>query len=40
MQQNHYKLLDVHFSATRKEITAAYHKQMRQWHPDVSRHDG
>lgn len=37
MQQNHYRLLDVHFSATRKEITAAYHKQMRQWHPDKFR---
>lgn len=34
MQQNHYRLLDVHFSATRKEITRAYHKQMRKWHPD------
>lgn len=37
MQQNHYSLLDVSFSATRKEITAAYHKQMRQWHPDKFR---
>lgn len=37
MQQNHYRLLDVPFSATRKEITSAYHKQMRQWHPDKFR---
>lgn len=37
MQQNHYKLLDVHFSASRKEITTAYRKQMRQWHPDKFR---
>lgn len=34
MQQNHYKLLDVTFSATRKEITKAYHREMRTWHPD------
>lgn len=37
MQQNHYKLLDVHFSASRKEVTSAYHKQMRKWHPDKFR---
>lgn len=37
MQQNHYKLLDVPFSASRKDITAGYHKQMRQWHPDKFR---
>lgn len=37
MQQNHYRLLDVAFSATRKEITTAYRKQMRQWHPDKFR---
>ncbi len=37
MQQNHYRLLDVPFSATRKEITVAYKKQMRQWHPDQFR---
>lgn len=37
MQQNHYKLLDVPFSATRKDITTAYHKQMRKWHPDRFR---
>lgn len=34
MQQNHYKLLDVPFSASRKDITVGYHKQMRKWHPD------
>lgn len=34
MQQNHYSLLDIPFSASRKDITTAYHKQMRQWHPD------
>lgn len=37
MQQNHYKLLEIPFSASRKDITAAYHKQMRQWHPDKFR---
>lgn len=37
MQQNHYKLLDVPFTASRKDITAGYHKQMRQWHPDKFR---
>ncbi len=37
MQQNHYKLLDVPFSASRKDITAGYHKQMRKWHPDKFR---
>jgi DnaJ-class molecular chaperone len=37
MQHNHYRLLDVPFSATRKEITSAYRKQMRQWHPDKFR---
>jgi len=37
MQQNHYQLLDVPFSATRKQITVAYKKQMRQWHPDHFR---
>lgn len=37
MQQNHYRLLDVPFSASRKEITSAYRKQMRQWHPDQFR---
>lgn len=33
-QQNHYRLLDVPFSANRKDITAAYRKKMREWHPD------
>lgn len=33
-QQNHYRLLDVPFSASRKDITSAYRKQMREWHPD------
>lgn len=37
MQQNHYKLLDVALSASRKDITGAYHKQMKQWHPDKFR---
>lgn len=37
MQQNHYSLLDVPFSATRREITIAYRKQMREWHPDKFR---
>lgn len=37
MQQNHYQLLDVAFSATRKEITRAYHREMRTWHPDKFR---
>lgn len=37
MQQNHYKLLDVPFSASRKDITAGYRKQMRKWHPDRFR---
>ncbi len=37
MQQNHYKLLDVPFTASRKEITVGYHKQMRKWHPDKFR---
>lgn len=36
-QQNHYRLLDVPFSASRKDITAAYRKQMREWHPDRFR---
>ena len=34
VQQNHYTMLDVPFCATRKEITAGYHKQMHMWHPD------
>lgn len=33
-QQNHYRLLNVPFSASRKEIVAAYRKEIRQWHPD------
>jgi len=37
VQENHYRLLDVPFSATRKEITAAYRKAMRKWHPDQFR---
>lgn len=37
MQQNHYRLLDVPFSASRKDITTGYHKQMRKWHPDKFR---
>lgn len=37
VHQNHYNLLDVPFSATRKEITAAYRKRMREWHPDHFR---
>lgn len=37
MQENHYHLLDVPFSATRKDITAAYRKAMRKWHPDQFR---
>lgn len=36
-QQNHYHLLDVPFGASRQEITAAYRRQMRQWHPDQFR---
>ncbi len=37
MQENHYRLLDVPFSATRKEITSAYRTAMRRWHPDQFR---
>lgn len=37
MQENHYRLLDVPFSASRKEITSAYRKAMRTWHPDHFR---
>ncbi len=37
MQENHYRLLDVPFSASRKEITSAYRKAMRTWHPDKFR---
>ena len=37
MQENHYRLLDVPFSASRKEITAAYRTAMRKWHPDQFR---
>ena len=37
MQENHYRLLDVPFSASRKEITSAYRKAMRRWHPDQFR---
>ncbi|MCO5215590.1 MAG: J domain-containing protein [Thermomicrobiales bacterium] len=36
-QQNHYRLLDVPFTASRKDITTAYKKAMRQWHPDQFR---
>lgn len=35
--QNHYRLLDVPFSASRKDITSAYKKAMRRWHPDQFR---
>lgn len=38
-QQNHYRLLDVPFSASRKDITAAYRNKMREWHPDKFRGD-
>lgn len=34
VQQNHYKLLELPYSASRKQIIAAYRTQMRQWHPD------
>lgn len=37
MQENHYRLLDVPFSASRKDITTAYRKAMRTWHPDKFR---
>lgn len=37
IQENLYRLLDVPFTASRKEITAAYRKAMRTWHPDKFR---
>jgi DnaJ-class molecular chaperone len=37
MQENHYRLLDVPFTASRKDITTAYRKAMRKWHPDHFR---
>ncbi len=36
-QPNHYRVLDVPFTATRAEITSAYRRAMRQWHPDQFR---
>lgn len=32
---NYYDLLDIPFGASRKDVTAAFRKAMKEWHPDT-----
>ena len=35
MMQDHYKILEISADASEEEITKAYRRKLRTWHPDL-----